>query len=1229
MDGSLLVEAPGPTDVPKDTISLTTPLKTEPEVVTDGYIPSAPSLMTNGSSTEHVQSGSTIITPRENPEETISSFEYSDSRENGCSNPNLQNAGDPASSDIQRDGSLGSEHQSQDSKAKIEIHDTPNGSSTSTSRRSPLLRAKSSAPIPSLGAQLKPASSPSAPELNPEYSHARPRSSIPAKLPAEVYAQQCIAAAYASRLNPYALHKDEQAALQDHLCHIHVTAYLNIRNGILRLWTRNTMLSVTKDEALGCAKDFRWMNLASFAYEWLVRSGYINFGCVDTPKSLVPNRRGRRKEGPTIVVVGAGMAGLGCARQMEGLFHHCRDGTQAPPKIIILEGRRRIGGRIYSHPIRSLETGSLQPGSRPTAEMGAQIIVGFDHGNPLDPILRGQLALRYHLLRDISTIYDVDGSPVDEVKDSLTEKLYNDILDRSGFYRHKSVIKPTAEGDRELMESGRDSSADDGITIRQYEDAAASGTIGLLMPTKRVRRGAGHKTAEIKNPSTTPLKDLGPAKHHPAALACQAMGWDIRPGVSTNDSLSLDELATSSKSQTLGAVMDAAVEQYQGLLPLTAKDMRLVNWHFANLEYANAANVGKLSLSGWDQDMGNEFEGEHAVVVGGYQQVPRGLWSFPSKLDVRTNKTVTKISYDTSGSYGNKATIQCDDGESIAADKVVLTAPLGVLKKESIQFEPPLPDWKTGPIDRLGFGILNKVILVFEKPFWDVERDMFGLLREPKTKDSMSQADYSSGRGRFYLFWNCIKTSGVPMLIALMAGDAAHQAETTSDGEIITEVSSQLRNVFKDVEVPDPLETIITRWGQDKFAGGSYSFVGSDALPGDYDLMAKPIGNLFFAGEATCGTHPATVHGAYLSGLRAASEVLESHVGPIEIPTPLVPPRNKNEAHINHVHDHDHTHTNGTNTTPTLNKPKKRKLTTTLAAAAPAVPASSTSTSTNPTTTPRPKPVTTSSSRSTTNNSFLSEASLREAYDAALWTAIHAELGPAKPRPPKPGLNPFLLYQKDYWHICKEKCDEAARRKSAAKKSTANGKKSTNGGNPNAKAARDEIRQALGQMWREASEEVRRPYLEQTAANRRDGDTAFNEWFEEYTVWEKKTYEVKDRWCKENPWEEFKAGVLAQGLDAASAASAVATSSNTTATAGATNVASTTPSTLTAAPVTNQTTTTTAENTTTENTAAETSTSAVDTTTPITTTTTTSTTDTVAVENESPKAGTRKARRVS
>jgi monoamine oxidase len=966
---------------------------------------------------------------------------------------------------------------------------TPNDSATSASLISPFPQEKSASPSMALIASLK--STLSRPKLtttaSSDYEKYKPRSSIPAGVPAPVYAQQCVAAAYASRLNPYALHKDEQVALQDHLCHLHVTVYLNIRNGILRLWTRNPMVSVTKEEALGCAKDLRWMNLAAFAYDWLVRNGYINFGCVEIPKMIIPPKRGRRKEGPVIVVVGAGMSGLACARQLEGLFNHYHD-KPTLPRVIVLEGRCRIGGRIYSHPLKSHQTTSLPAGLRPTAEMGAQIIVGFEHGNPLDPIIRAQLAIRYHLLRDLSTIYDVDGSAVDEVQDVMDERLYIDVLDRSGSYRHKTVINSTAEGDRRLIDYGRDLSTDDGVTVRQYEEARVAGTVGLLLPATRLRRGIGHKTAHIGPSSAPQLPNPGSVEERPAALECQNMGWKLRTGVSLQDTINLDHIARASPTQTLGAVMDEGVKQYQRMLPLTAKDMRLLNWHFANLEYANAANVGKLSLSEWDQDMGNEFDGEHGQVIGGYQQVPRGLWSFPNKLDVRRNKIVTKIVYKASTASKGKTMVHCEDGEAFAADHVVFTGSLGTLKHRTVEFVPPLPDWKTGAIDRLGFGVMNKVVLVFDKPFWDVDRDMFGLLREPENPDSMIQEEYSTNRGRFYLFWNCIKTSGLPVLIALMAGDAAHQAETMKDADILAEVVSQLRNIFKNVAVPDPLETIITRWESDRFTRGSYSYVASEALPGDYDLVAKSVGNLHFAGEATCGTHPATVHGAYLSGLRAAAEIMDTILGPIVVPTPLVPRKADNAP----------------SSSPTVSPGKKRKVPPPASfnlpvAITPAVSAPSKNNN---------NPIPTTQAQPSDPSSSSSETALRDAYDQAMLAAIHAELGQPEPRPAKIALNPFLFFQKDYWQRARERCEEAKR---------------TATNDPTAKAARDEIRQALGKMWREAGEDIKRPYQDQMAVNRQTNTETLNRWKERMEEYERKTSEAKERWMAANPFEKWRA----------------------------------------------------------------------------------------------------------
>ena len=49
--------------------------------------------------------------------------------------------------------------------------------------------------------------------------------------------------------------------------------------------------------------------------------------------------------------------------------------------------------------------------------------------------------------------------------------------------------------------------------------------------------------------------------------------------------------------------------------------------------------------------------------------------------------------------------------------------------------------------------------------------------------------------------------------------------------------------------------------------------VGSSSR--DRLTLASPLGALHFAGEGTSETFPSTVHGALLSGRRAASEVVE------------------------------------------------------------------------------------------------------------------------------------------------------------------------------------------------------------------------------------------------------------------------------------------------------------------------------------------------------------------
>lgn len=556
----------------------------------------------------------------------------------------------------------------------------------------------------------------------------RPRSSIPSHLPKHVFASQCIEAAHASRLNPYALHPGEHELLVNLLMNKEVTVYLNIRNTILRHWVQNPLCSVTVEEAAGCAKDGRFFGLAEVAYKWLLRNGYINFGCVEVPRdSTLSSNMMKHNRQRTVVVIGAGVSGLTTARQLEGLFAQSSeswtDFGERPPRVVVLEGRRRIGGRVYSKPLLSQVKDSLPGDLRNTAEMGAMIVTGFEHGNPLNTIIRGQLGLQYHLMTDELTIYDCDGKAIDDKKDMINTELYTDISDRAGNFRAAPQQQITMRGDEDLIDRARDPVAD-GVEGFQLEPLLPIDTAKNRKPIKKRgrRRNAPPGTEKLTGRSRV-IEESGATQS--AARAAKTMGWRLREGVAKNQSISLHGLANASAHPTLGAAMDEAIQQYQGLIDITPQDMQLLNWHHANLEYANAAPVSSLSLSGHDQDTGNEFEGAHSEIIGGYTQVPRGLMNLPTKLDVRFDRVVESVHYNETGdpAFPYSTKVVCTDGEVIVADEVVITAPLGVLKAETIDFDPPLPSWKDGAIDRMGFGLLNKVCKASAS---DLSRWVFG-----------------------------------------------------------------------------------------------------------------------------------------------------------------------------------------------------------------------------------------------------------------------------------------------------------------------------------------------------------------------------------------------------------------------------------------------------------------------------------------------------------------------
>lgn len=268
------------------------------------------------------------------------------------------------------------------------------------------------------------------------------------------------------------------------------------------------------------------------------------------------------------------------------------------------------------------------------------------------------------------------------------------------------------------------------------------------------------------------------------------------------------------------------------------------------IEHEYAADVNKLSVWNWNASDG--FGGDDVLLPMGYQRLANAL---ALTLPISTGEVVQSITLD-----GNEVIVQTNKN-TLRADRVIVTVPLGVLKAGHINFIPPLPSRKQTAIDRLHMGVLNKVYVRFPSVFWDEDVDLIGHIDEDT-------------KGRWGEFLNIYKYTGETILLGFNAGTYGKRIESWTDAEIIEDMLDVLQSIYDGV--PAPLDYRITRWGQDPYTLGSYTSMGVGATPQDCRNLAQSISErIFFAGEATNSEYIGTGHGAFLSGQRAAEEIME------------------------------------------------------------------------------------------------------------------------------------------------------------------------------------------------------------------------------------------------------------------------------------------------------------------------------------------------------------------
>lgn len=89
-------------------------------------------------------------------------------------------------------------------------------------------------------------------------------------------------------------------------------------------------------------------------------------------------------------------------------------------------------------------------------------------------------------------------------------------------------------------------------------------------------------------------------------------------------------------------------------------------------------------------------EGQDLIVQSGYGQI---LPLLSAGLDVKLNAPVSKVCKNAKG-----VEVVLEDGIRVQHDAVVVTVPLGCLKRDMISFDPALPSSIRTAIDQIGYG---------------------------------------------------------------------------------------------------------------------------------------------------------------------------------------------------------------------------------------------------------------------------------------------------------------------------------------------------------------------------------------------------------------------------------------------------------------------------------------------------------------------------------------------
>jgi monoamine oxidase len=301
--------------------------------------------------------------------------------------------------------------------------------------------------------------------------------------------------------------------------------------------------------------------------------------------------------------------------------------------------------------------------------------------------------------------------------------------------------------------------------------------------------------------------------------------------------------------QNSGVLTQSFQTVFNTLYPGKINDKLWKYFLSSNLEFESGADISRLSSQ--DYDKPEDYNGNDLLVTNGFIK----LIDYLGKgANIKLNTRVTKVGYYDLGVVVNAG------AEVFKADYVVVSVPLSVLQRKTIEFDPVLPDQKLLSIDSLKMGVINKFMLQWTKPFWDISANYIDITPDVK--------------GKFNHFLNLhkfIPNSNSLMTFAL--GQYAIDSESLTDAQVQSEIIGHLKAIYGS-SVPNPTLFARTKWSIEPDILGAYSYIPVGARTSAPLNISRALANrLFFAGEHTDNKRWGTAHAAYSSGIREANKI--------------------------------------------------------------------------------------------------------------------------------------------------------------------------------------------------------------------------------------------------------------------------------------------------------------------------------------------------------------------